>query len=75
MLQPPGLGEGFEAAVVGLLDLVGEAAAGQLLSCEMIAQTVAAGSFSRAAGIRATAVLEILVFFAFHTQTHSILVS
>jgi len=31
VLQPPGLGEGAEAAVEGFLDVVGEAAAGQLL--------------------------------------------
>jgi len=64
------LGEGSEAAVVSLFDLVGEAAAGKLLSRQMIAQTVAAGSFAGAAGIRAVAILEILVFLAFHIQTH-----
>jgi len=37
MLQIPGLGEGFEASVVSLLDIVGEAAAGQLPGRQMIA--------------------------------------
>jgi hypothetical protein len=31
MLQSPGLGEGVEAAVESFLDIIGEAAAGQLL--------------------------------------------
>ena len=70
VLQSPGLGEGLEAAVVSLFDIVREAAAWQLSGREMIAQAVAAGSFSGAAGIGATAVIEILVFLAFHVVPH-----
>ena len=55
-LQTPGLGEGFEAAVVGLLDIVGETAAGQLPARQMIAQTLTARSLSATAGICAIAV-------------------
>jgi hypothetical protein len=62
------LGEGLEAAVVGSLDLVGEAAGGKLPGRQMIAQAITAGSFSAAAGIRAVAVLQISLFAAFHIQ-------
>jgi hypothetical protein len=37
VLQSPGFGEGFEAAVVSFLDVVGETAGGQLLRRQMIA--------------------------------------
>jgi hypothetical protein len=69
-LQVPGFGEGIEAAVVGFFDVIRETAGGQLLACQVIAQTVAARSFSRTAGIRAVAIVEVLVFLTVHIQSH-----
>jgi hypothetical protein len=59
-------GEGFEAAVVGLFRLGGEAAAGKLLRRQMIAQALAADALMITAGIRAGAVPEVFGFLAFH---------
>lgn len=50
-LQIPGLGEGFEAAVVGFLDLVREAAAGQLLRRQVITYALTAHSLLITTGI------------------------
>ena len=51
LLQAPGQAEGFEAAVVGFLDVVGETACGQLLHTQMIAYALAAYSLSGTARI------------------------
>jgi len=67
-LQSPGLGEGPETAVVGFLDVVGEAAAGELLHTQMVSYTLTAHAFLVAAGICAVAILQILLFVAFHTR-------
>ncbi len=64
--QLPGPGEGLEAAVVGPLDVVGEATGGQLFRGQVIAQAVAAGAFAVAAGVGAIAVLHILRLSTFH---------
>jgi predicted nucleic acid-binding protein len=69
--QSPGFGEGLEAAVVGSLDVVREAAGGQLLRGQVIAQALAANPFVVAAGIRAVAVLQVLGLLTFHRALNS----
>ena len=44
-LQIPGLGEGAEASVVSLLDVIGETAAGQFFQGQMIPYAITAYSF------------------------------
>jgi hypothetical protein len=68
-LQIPSLGEGLEAAVVSLLDVVGETAAGKLPARQVISQTLTAYPFITATGIRAVAIIHILIFITFHNQT------
>ena len=64
--QFPGSGEGLEAAVVGFLRIGREAAAGKLLRGQVIAETLTADALIVTSGIRATAVLQVLRFLAFH---------
>ena len=66
-LQSPGFYEGAEATVVSLLDVLGETTAGQLLRSQMIAYTLTAHSFSITAWICTITVLQVLLFFAFHS--------
>ena len=66
--QIPGFGEGLEATVVGSLDGVRETAGGQLLRGDVIAEALATSTLVVAAGIGTVAVLEVLVFVAFHDR-------
>jgi hypothetical protein len=65
-LQRPCLGEGSKAAVIGPFDVVGEAAGRQFSGSQMIAQTFTAHALLAASGIGTVAVLQILLFLAFH---------
>ena len=64
--QIPCLCKSFEAAVVSLLDIIGETTAGQLPARQMISQTLTAYSLVATAGIRAVAIVKILIFITFH---------
>jgi hypothetical protein len=65
-LQPPRLGKGLEAAIIGLLCSGREATAGQLSGGQVIGQTFTAHALSAASLVGATAVLEVLLFLALH---------
>lgn len=67
-LESPGLGEGGETAVVGLLGVGREAAAGKLPARQVIAYAVAARALSLAPRIRTSADLQILFFLTFHIR-------
>jgi hypothetical protein len=72
--QVPGFGEGLETAVVGSLGAVREAAGGQFLRGQVVLEALAAEPLVAAAGIGTIAVLEVLVFAAFHDwSTHHLL--
>jgi len=68
ILQSPGLRERLEAAVVCLLGLGREAAAGKLLARQVIAYAIAARALPLAPRISTTADLQIIFFLAFHIR-------
>jgi hypothetical protein len=68
-LQFPGAGEGFEAAVVSFLHVRGETAGGQLLTVQMVTETLTANPLAGTARIRTVTTFHILVLLAFHNFT------
>src|SRR3990172_406992 len=66
--ESPGLGEGLEAAVVGLLGLGREAAAGKLFARQVVAYAVAARALAAATRIRTRADLQVFFFLTFHIR-------
>jgi len=66
LLQAPGLGEVVKTAVVGLLSLRRETAAGQLFLGQVVLQAVAAGAATVAGQVRACAILGVPGFLAVH---------
>ena len=65
-LQLPRLGEGLEAAIVGLLGFRREAAAGKLPAGKVILNTLAAQALPLAGGVRAATVRQVLFLVALH---------
>lgn len=56
------IGKALKRSIVGLFDIVGKAAAGQLAILQMFAQADAAGALGRTTGIAASAMGEVGFF-------------